>query len=88
MMKSILLEYNCTDSKILITPSVTFCENQTTPLSTKFALQIPILLDKYMEYSSYWDTFTALVHDNTYLSDTKTFFYLSSLLKGDVEKRI
>lgn len=49
------------------------------------ALEIPKFSGDYMEWSSYQDIFTALVHNDRMMDDVQKFFYLRSSLSGEAE---
>lgn len=52
------------------------------------ALEIPKFSGNYTEWSSYYDIYMAIVHNNNSLSDIQRFFYLRSSLSGDAERSI
>lgn len=62
--------------------------SNTRPVSSAIklaALEIPKFSGDYMEWSSYQDIFTALVHNDRTMDDIQKFFYLRSSLSGEAE---
>lgn len=52
------------------------------------ALEIPKFSGNYTEWSSYYDIYMAIVHNNNSLNDIQRFFCLCSSLSGDAERSI
>jgi len=50
------------------------------------ALQIPKFTGLYSEWATFYDIFTAFVHNNKDISEIQKFFYLREALEGDAEK--
>lgn len=51
-------------------------------------IQLPSFSGKYSEWTSFYDTFTSLIHDNLQISSIQKFHYLKSALKGDAAQHI
>jgi len=56
---------------------------KTTPHVKLAALNVHVFDGNYLERSSFFDIFSALIHDNPTLSLILKFFYLRSALSGD-----
>ncbi|KAL0860883.1 hypothetical protein ABMA27_009420 [Loxostege sticticalis] len=55
-------------------------------LRTKLpAIEIPSFSGNYNEWTSFYDLFKSLIHDNLELSDIQKYHYLKSNLKGEAE---
>lgn len=59
--------------------------NQVAPVKLA-ALQIPKFTGLYSEWATFYDIFTAFVHNNEDISEIQKFFYLRESLEGDAEK--
>lgn len=59
--------------------------SQVTPVKLA-ALQIPKFTGLYSEWATFYDIFTAFVHNNKDISEIQKFFYLREALEGDAEK--
>ncbi|XP_050063335.1 uncharacterized protein LOC114121390 [Aphis gossypii] len=55
----------------------------TVPLMKLAALNVPVFLGVYDEWASFYDMYTALIHDNDNLTTIQKFFYLRSSLSDD-----
>lgn len=51
-------------------------------------IEIPKCSGIYSEWRSFFDMFTALIHNNAVLSDVQKFFYLRFALSGDAENSV
>lgn len=51
-------------------------------------LCVPIFTGEYVNFTSYYETFTALIHDNQALTDVERFMYLRDSLQGPANQLI
>lgn len=85
IVKSLLSNRNDSEQK--------FMQNNPPHSNVQFAspaiklavLEIPKFSGDYMEWSSYHDVFTSLVHNSRLIDDVQKFFYLRSSLSGEAE---
>lgn len=51
-------------------------------------LDLPLFDGKYDQWTSFFDTFSALIHSNNNLTNVQKFYYLQSCLKGEAAQAI
>lgn len=73
-------------SELITSPHSTINTQSLQPLQSQVklpAIELPCFSGKYSGWSSFYDTFTCFIHDNSAISNIQKFHHLKSSLKGE-----